>query len=85
VSDSPAPSRGRRCDMGCESWPPTDAYKECPVCGEPTTIYTNLYPVAEDEAESRVNHLLFEDFYENEWPSLRADFESRHPELAVVG
>lgn len=78
-----APQAGRRCSMGCASWPDHKDFYVCPSCGEPTTKYSNLYPLDLDEALSRKRHIDFEYFYENDWPAQRPLFEARHPELAV--
>jgi hypothetical protein len=51
---------GRRCDVGCASWPDDQKYRTCPICGESTSRFTNLAPLDEDEAVS----LIFEHFYE---------------------
>lgn len=50
---------GRRCDMGCESWPDSNEYRVCPLCGEPTTRFRNLQPLDEDEAR----RVKFDAFY----------------------
>lgn len=55
---------GRRCDLGCESWPDADDYKRCPECGGETTRYSNLRPMDDDEAASAKAHKEFETFYE---------------------
>jgi hypothetical protein len=55
---------GRRCDLGCASWPDSDDYSICPVCGEETTRLVNLMPLDENEAMIRRSEALFEDFYE---------------------
>lgn len=55
---------GRRCDLGCESWPDDDIFDTCPVCGEETERFSNLRPLSEEEATSLRLHLSFEDFYE---------------------
>ena len=54
---------GRRCDVGCESWPDDDAYDECPVCGEPTVRFSNLRPLDETEARTLRLQLEFEHYY----------------------
>lgn len=36
----------------------------CPICGEQTTVYTNLQPLDSDEAASILSHIQFEKFYE---------------------
>ncbi len=55
---------GRRCAIGCESWPDLEEYERCPICGEVTTRYNNLLPLTKKEAKSRAAHARFEDFYE---------------------
>lgn len=55
---------GRRCDLGCESWPDEDVYGVCPVCGEATERFSNLRPLSESDAQSLRLHLQFEEFYE---------------------
>jgi hypothetical protein len=60
----PARKPGRRCSLGCESWPDDDRYSVCPNCGEETERFRNLYPLSLKEAESKVNHIKFEAFYE---------------------
>lgn len=61
---SPRQRPGRRCDLGCESWPDELIYQKCPTCGEPTTRYTNLYPVSDEEGRSAIRRAAFERFYE---------------------
>ncbi len=51
---------GRRCDIGCESWPDSNKYARCPLCHEETTRYTNLKPISETVARE----LAFEAYYE---------------------
>lgn len=50
---------GRRCDMGCESWPDDKKYEKCPVCGQETTRFSNLRPLDNSEAA----HAAFEAYY----------------------
>lgn len=76
--DTPKKGTGRRCAIGCESWPDDDLYKECPQCGEPTERFTNLYPISKELAASKRNHILFEEFYENDWPEMRP---AKNPEM----
>jgi hypothetical protein len=52
---------GRRCDTGCASWPDDPRYRQCPICGEFTTRYSNLQPLDDDEATQRE----FEAYYES--------------------
>jgi hypothetical protein len=61
---------GRRCDTGCESWPPDSEFVRCPQCGEPTTVYNNLQPLDLDEAISIKRHLDFEAKYERHCEAL---------------
>lgn len=55
---------GRRCELGCESWPDKAMYSKCPECGEPTTRYSNMSPLPDEEAESILLHKQFEAYYE---------------------
>jgi hypothetical protein len=55
---------GRRCDIGCESWPDEVLYKTCPECGQPTERFSNLRPLDSDEALSILLHKQFETYYE---------------------
>lgn len=55
---------GRRCDLGCESWPDDKKYAECPACGEPTKRFSNLDPMDEREAALFMSHVQFEVYYE---------------------
>lgn len=59
---------GRRCEIGCETWPDTDKYKRCPECGEPTKRYRGVEPLSEEEAAP----LAFEAFYK-EWDDKMPD------------
>jgi hypothetical protein len=55
---------GRRCDLGCASWPDSDEYNECPTCGEATTRFGNLTPLPDDEARTITLKIKFDEFYE---------------------
>lgn len=70
---------GRRCDLGCESWPDDDRYVNCPVCGEPTTRFSNLRPLSPSEA----NHAEFEAHYIEHCLTLRQPVDGPLPELEV--
>lgn len=50
---------GRRCDVGCASWPDEEQYAVCPVCGEETIRFSNLTPMTQSQA----NHTEFEAYY----------------------
>lgn len=54
---------GRRCSLGCESWPDEALFTTCPQCGEPTQRMRNLHPLAADEAHNVLAHYEFEKFY----------------------
>jgi hypothetical protein len=71
---------GRRCEIGCETWPDNDAYEICPRCGEPTKRYVNLHPMDEAEAYITAAHLDFEDYYQHEWPEERAAWLRDNPQ-----
>lgn len=65
---------GRRCAAGCESWPDTGKYNKCPVCGEPTTRFSNLSPLTQKEANIREFDLFYERWDEEHDPDrLAAD------------
>lgn len=55
---------GRRCSLGCESWPDSDKYAVCVACGEETVRHRNLQPLDPDEAHSLKSDLEFEDYYQ---------------------
>jgi hypothetical protein len=55
---------GRRCDMGCGTWPDKTIYSKCPTCGEPTTRYKDVDPMPDDEAQAILLASQFEAFYE---------------------
>lgn len=55
---------GRRCDLGCASWPDEAVYSTCVVCGERTTRYKDLNPLPEEEARSMLLRAQFERYYE---------------------
>lgn len=55
---------GRRCALGCESWPDQMIYSTCPDCGGKTERARNLEPISEEEAEARLSHVQFERYYE---------------------
>lgn len=59
------PRLGRRCDMGCETWPDEAEYARCPVCEEPTSRYRDVHPLSPEDAQSKVNHIKFERYYED--------------------
>lgn len=66
---------GRRCDIGCESWPDDLAYKECPICGQETTRFSNLIPLDKIEAEDAMKRIAFEAYYEKHCEDLDQSVE----------
>lgn len=57
---------GRRCELGCESWPDSNEYAVCPRCGGETTRFSNLQPLSEAEARSIKRHIEFNAYYEHQ-------------------
>jgi hypothetical protein len=57
---------GRRCDIGCATWPDKPLYSRCPECGEQTRRFSNAKDdlLDDDEAERRLLHAEFERYYE---------------------
>ena len=55
---------GRRCDLGCESWPDDKEYDPCPVCGQEAKRFSNLRPLEDDEARKQKARIDFEAYYE---------------------
>lgn len=80
---------GRRCDTGCESWPDSDRYKTCPVCGEEATRFKNLQPLTQQEANQREFELYYERWNEQHDPARLAgdapDARGRFAPLGTVG
>lgn len=54
---------GRRCALGCESWPDKLDFQKCLRCGEPTTRYSNLTVMPLDEAEALLHRARFNAYY----------------------
>jgi hypothetical protein len=73
-------AQGRRCDIGCESWPDDERFKFCPICDEPTTVYNNVDPLDEDEAQSILRHSEFERYYEEHCRERGIDVEGPLPD-----
>lgn len=55
---------GRRCALGCETWPDEIIYRRCLECGEETTRTRGAQPMSTEEAERRMLYFLFEEYYE---------------------
>lgn len=56
---------GRRCDIGCETWPDQMLYQRCLHCGEMTRRVSNAQPLPVEEALSMLLHEEFESYYEH--------------------
>lgn len=55
---------GRRCAIGCQTWPDHKQYALCPTCGERTRRFRGVSPLSEEEAQSIKNHADFETYLE---------------------
>ena len=76
---------GRRCDVGCESWPDSDRYKTCPICNEEATRFSNLQPLTQEEANAREFELFYERWDGEHDPSrLAADAPDARGSFAPV-
>jgi rRNA maturation endonuclease Nob1 len=51
---------GRRCAIGCETWPDDQKYSLCPTCGERTQRFRGVNPLSAEEAASLKSHADFE-------------------------
>lgn len=54
---------GRRCEIGCASWPDKAIYMTCPQCGSKTVRFSNVHPMTDEEAESILLHQQFDAYY----------------------
>lgn len=66
-AEAPNPNRdtwGRRCELGCESWPDSLEFNTCLRCGGPTKRYSNLQPMSLEEGRSALAHAKFTAYYE---------------------
>lgn len=57
---------GRRCAIGCATWPDELKYAICPRCGEPTSRFRGMKPMSAPEARKMALREAFEHYYENE-------------------
>jgi hypothetical protein len=71
---------GRRCDMGCETWPDLAIYSKCPKCGEKTTRYKDVYPLSHGEAEAILLEEQFKVYYEKRCAKLGIPADGPLPE-----
>jgi hypothetical protein len=81
-SERPNPDRrtwGRRCEIGCESWPDSLDYSVCPRCGGETERMSNLRPLSDLEARRIKTHIDFEEFYENRCRKLKIPVSGKLP------
>lgn len=56
--------RSLRCSLCSLNWPFTEAYAECPQCGDETSTMYRAEPMDADEARSLAAHATFERYYE---------------------
>jgi hypothetical protein len=54
---------GRRCAMGCETWPDDDEYAICPTCRSETKRYKGVKPLSKKEARTLKRQAEFESYY----------------------
>lgn len=66
---------GRRCELGCVTWPDLPQYHECPICGEPTEAKPNFRPLDEDDAAA----LAFEEYYKRRCEARGVSVEGDFP------
>jgi hypothetical protein len=57
---------GRRCSMGCETWPDTDEYSLCPICDNDTKRFRGVEPLLDQVALSKKCHAEFQRYYKNQ-------------------
>ncbi len=74
-------ARGRRCDLGCQSWPVTKEFNPCPVCGEPTETFSNLQPLPLREAQQLKREIEFEEFYAGHCARQKQSVDGPLPEV----
>ena len=80
---SPNPDRntwGRRCDLGCESWPDNEAFKKCLRCGGETTRFSNLQPLTLEEATKLLREAQFNAYYSKRCAELKIPVAGPLPE-----
>jgi hypothetical protein len=65
-----------RCAAGCESWPSITDYKTCPICGEPTSMFSDIDPISQEEARSIKRRIEFEEYYE--------DWDDKHDPIRLM-
>lgn len=58
---------GRRCAMGCETWPAAADFALCPTCKGPTRLYRGVHPLPAEDAKRLLRLAQFEDFYDTQW------------------
>lgn len=71
---------GRRCDLGCESWPDRMEFAKCLRCGEETTRFSNLQPLPLSEALALLAHAKFNAYYSTRCYDLRIPVDGPLPD-----
>lgn len=54
-----------RCSICALNWPPLNAFKTCPQCGEANTPFSNAQPMSDAEAGHILSYLKFNAHYES--------------------
>jgi hypothetical protein len=83
ASEAPNPDRqtwGRRCDLGCESWPDLLEFQTCVRCGSETTRFSNLRPLSVEEARKIAREIEFNAFYERRCAEKKIPSTGKLPE-----
>lgn len=76
---------GRRCEMGCETWPDKALYAHCLRCGEPTRrVRGRVTPLSDEEAESILKAVAFERYYERWCAARRQPVEGPLSDLSGI-
>lgn len=57
-------SIGRRCAMGCATWPDETTYLDCPICRKATKRYRGADPMTPKAALSAKKYADFDHYYE---------------------
>lgn len=73
---------GRRCSLGCETWPDEMVYRKCYICGEETRRVRgeSVEPLSKSEAMKIALYHEFEAYYERRCRRLGIPVEGPLPE-----
>lgn len=75
-------SVGRRCALGCMTWPDILLFQRCYICGEETRRVRgdSVDPISDEEAMKIASYHEFEKFYERRCRRLGIPVEGPIPE-----